>query len=168
MNPQHCLPTIKDHSNGLVLWESRAIMTYLVNKYSPGHSLYPLDAEQRALVDRALYFEAGTLFPAQAAAYYVQLWGKPIDQEKKVVYEEKLSILEKTLGSNKYLVGDKKTVADLSLMTTLVAAQAAGADLSPFPNVSRWLKDLRAEVPYDDQNQEMHDGLKAFVASRRQ
>ena len=166
LNPQHCIPTLKDHSNGLVLWESRAILTYLVNQYAPGHSLYPLDAKERALVDRALYFEAGTLYPQQAAAFYVQFWGKPIDEEKKKTYYEKVEILNKTIGDQKYVTGSTKTLADLSLMATLVAAETVGADLSPYPNVTRWLKNLRSEISYDDLNREMSDGLKAFISRR--
>lgn len=33
MNPQHCVPTMRDGS--LVMWESRAIMQYVFNKYKP-------------------------------------------------------------------------------------------------------------------------------------
>lgn len=167
MNPQHCVPTIKDHSNGLVLWESRAIMAYLVNQYAAGHSLYPSDAKERALVDRALYFEAGTLYPNQAAAFYTQFWGKPIDEEKKKVYYEKIDILNKTIGDQKYVTGATKTLADLSLMATLVAAETVGADLSPYENVSRWLKSIRSEITYDDLNKEMADGLNAFISGRK-
>ena len=45
---------------------SRAILCYLVNKYGadcPHKSqLYPQDPEQRALVDRLLFFDNGTLY----------------------------------------------------------------------------------------------------------
>ena len=150
-----------------MLWESRAILAYLVNQYAPGHSVYPAEAKERALVDRALYFETGSLYPLQAAAFYGQFFGKPIDEEKKKAYCDKLEILNTTIGEQKYVVGGgTKTLADLSLMATLVAAEAVGADLSPYANVTRWLKDLRSEVTYDDQNQEMFEGLKAF-ASRK-
>ena len=167
MNPQHGVPTLIDHSNGLVLWESRAIMAYLVNQYKPGHSLYPADAKERALVDRALYFEAGTLYPMQAAAFYGQWFGKPIDEEKEKVYYEKLDILNKTIGDSKYVTGATKTLADLSLMPTLVCAEACGADLSPYDNVTRWLKNLRSGIAYDDLNVQTIDKLKAVIAARK-
>lgn len=59
MNPQHCIPTMVD--KGLVLWESRAIMTYLVSAYAKDDTLYPKDLKVRALVDQRLHFDLGTL-----------------------------------------------------------------------------------------------------------
>lgn len=68
INPQHCLPTLDD--NGLVLWESRAIATYLISAYAPNDDLYSKDPRKRAPVDHMLQFDLGTLY-ARINDYYV-------------------------------------------------------------------------------------------------
>ncbi len=50
MNPNGTVPTIQDGDNP-PLWESAAILRYLVNNYESG-SLWPLDPIERANVDR--------------------------------------------------------------------------------------------------------------------
>lgn len=44
----------------LVLGNSHAISTYLVEKYGKDDSLYPSDANKRALVNQRLFFNEGT------------------------------------------------------------------------------------------------------------
>ena len=144
-------------------------MSYLVNKKSPGHKLYPSDPAERAQVDRVLYFEAGTLYPAQAAAFYPIFRGEQVDEEKFKAYNEKLAILNSMLDGKKYLGGhNHRTIADLSMITSLTAAECfPGVDLSKYPNIDSWYKNLRSELPYDKElNQDGIDALKGFIASR--
>lgn len=48
---------------GNIIWESHAILSYLVSKYGKDDSIYPKDFYQRALVDQILYLESGFLMP---------------------------------------------------------------------------------------------------------
>ncbi|HKR98823.1 MAG TPA: glutathione S-transferase family protein, partial [Candidatus Dormibacteraeota bacterium] len=51
------------------LWESCAIMQYLCNKHGFVH-MYPTDPGERAMVDSAMFYLIGTLYPLLARATY--------------------------------------------------------------------------------------------------
>lgn len=64
LTPFHTIPLLKD-SDGFLLRESRAISTYLVQKYADSNNtLYSSDLRQRAKIDEFLYYDASTLFRA--------------------------------------------------------------------------------------------------------
>ena len=83
LNPHHTIPTLDD--DGFVLYESRAIITYLVDKYAPNSSLYPQDVKKRALVDQALQFDGTTLYPTMGMVVYpaIKLGKQLIDKINK-------------------------------------------------------------------------------------
>src|SRR4051795_7678521 len=54
------------------LWESCAIMAYLANKHGLT-DLYPTDPARRAMVDSAMFYLVGTLYPYVARATYPTL-----------------------------------------------------------------------------------------------
>ncbi len=63
LNPQHNIPVIKD--GDFVMNESRAIMTYLANKYGGDDcKWYPSDLKTRTRVNQRLYFDMGSLYKA--------------------------------------------------------------------------------------------------------
>ncbi|KAJ8954082.1 hypothetical protein NQ318_004387 [Aromia moschata] len=61
LNPLHTVPTIED--DDFVLWESYAIIAYLVGKYGEDDALYPKDFRKRAIVDNRMYFACGVFIP---------------------------------------------------------------------------------------------------------
>jgi glutathione S-transferase len=72
-NPAHLTPMIED--KGLprgVLWESCAIMQYLANKHGL-EKFYPKAPAKRAMIDSAMFYLVGTLYPYIARATYPAL-----------------------------------------------------------------------------------------------
>ena len=72
-NPAHLTPMLEE--KGLPkggLWESCAIMQYLCNKHEMT-KFYPRNAEQRAMIDSAMFYLIGTLYPLVARATYPSL-----------------------------------------------------------------------------------------------
>ncbi|KAJ6219730.1 hypothetical protein RDWZM_005542 [Blomia tropicalis] len=67
LNPAHAIPVIVD--NGFVLTESRAILQYLANKYASDKSIYPEEAQARAIVDKVLFFDGCEVWPAFKTAW---------------------------------------------------------------------------------------------------
>uniref|UniRef100_A0A0K8TVM2 Glutathione-S-transferase n=1 Tax=Epiphyas postvittana TaxID=65032 RepID=A0A0K8TVM2_EPIPO len=159
LNPQHTVPTLVD--DGLSLWESRAIITYLVNKYGKGSPLYPEDPKARALVDQRLYFDIGTLYARFADYFYPQLFGgAPADPSKLAKIEEALKFLETFLEGQKYVAGPNLTVADLSLIASISSFEVTDIDFKKYSNVKRWYETVKSSAPgYQEANEK---GLEAF------
>jgi len=72
-DPADLTPLLEDDGlpNG-TLWESCAIMQYLCNKHGL-EQFYPRDAGRRAMVDSAMFYLIGTLYPLVARATYPTL-----------------------------------------------------------------------------------------------
>jgi glutathione S-transferase len=72
-DPAHLTPLLEEE--GLPrgsLWESCAIMQYLCNKHGLDR-FYPSDPGERAMVDSAMFYLIGTLYPLVARATYPTL-----------------------------------------------------------------------------------------------
>lgn len=166
LNPQHSIPTIDHH--GLVLWESRAIMTYLVSAFANEDTLYPRDIRIRALVDQRVQFDLGTLY-ARMGNYYVRAmtlgrWGgggtpncltvhrtnvrnqfdtmfrgAPLVEAKRQQLADALAVFDAVLRGRSWSAADHFTVADLTLTVTVSQLEGFGFDLGPYKRVQAWL-----------------------------
>lgn len=153
INPQHTVPTLVD--DDYVLWESKAIATYLVEQHKPDSPLYPSDPKARGLVNRMLYFDSTVLFARTYAAIQpiMRQGAKSIPQERKDAIADALSTLNGFLEGNDWVTGEECTVADLCLLASVSSIEKVGADLSALPNVTAWLERCKS-LPGFDENEE--------------
>ncbi|XP_049304146.1 glutathione S-transferase D1-like isoform X1 [Bactrocera dorsalis] len=151
LNPQHTIPTLVD--NGFSIWESRAIIIYLVEKYGKNDSLYPNCPKKRALINQRLFFDAGTLYQAFYNSYVFKCWFKqPIDAEKINKIDTAFEFFNTFLEGHTYAAGDTLTLADLSLLATVSSYDVAKYDFSKYANVARWYENLKKTAPGWEEN----------------
>lgn len=154
LNPRHTVPTIQD--SGFVLWESRAIMQYLVNKYATEENqhLYPKEPEERGSVDRMLFFDMGTLYHAIKEYFGPKLYqGLAPDPEKENLLKQSLDYLDSFLDKNKedgklFLCTDKMTIADISVVASLTELDALDYPYKCYGDVYNWVERVKAQLPF--------------------
>jgi glutathione S-transferase len=146
-NPEGRIPVL-ELADGRFLAESNAILVYLAE----GTPYLPADKLDRAEVLRWMFFEQHSHEPAIATARFWlhlvkggrELRKHEIDQWMERGYEA-LSLMERHLAAHRYFVGDRTTVADLTLYAHTHVAQEGDFDLSEFPHVIEWLARIASE-----------------------
>ncbi|CAG0887040.1 unnamed protein product [Darwinula stevensoni] len=132
----------------------RAIMGYLVTKYGRDDSLYPKDAEKRAMVDRILYFDIETLYRSIQDYFKPKILGSGIlEPSKGNALKQSLEYLDEFLsadrnGGGSYVAGSQLTIADFAVLASVSHLVALGWSISSYPNVSRWFEKLKKELPF--------------------
>lgn len=159
INPTHTVPAISD--DGFTLTESRAILAYLVNQYGKKDDpLYPTEARKRALVDRMLYFDMGSVYKSITEYWHPQIFGgQSPDSQKENVLKQSLEYLDGFLNMSpgKYAAGDSVTIADFSLLSSITSLEVYDYDYESYPIITSWAEGLKKELPYYQEC--MQDGL---------
>lgn len=148
MNPNGRVPTIDD--DGLVLWESNAILWYLADKLGRG-KVVPEDVPTRAHVDQWMWWQASDLQPPTSRVAMMRIMAapdRPIDpvkqQEAIAAAMKPLKILDEHLAESgrSYVVGEAFSIADISLAEAAANGRWGGVPLDDFPAVRAWLARL--------------------------
>lgn len=164
-NPQHTIPLLEDDE--ACIWDSHAIIAYLVSKYGKDDSLYPKDLLKRAVVDQRLHFESGVMFAHSLRSITKPLFWygkKVIPKERVEAIVEAYNFVEVFLKDHDYIAGDHLTIADFSIVTTISALNAfIEIDSSKYPKITAWIKRLE-QLPYYEENAK---GAAKFVAAAK-
>jgi glutathione S-transferase len=150
LNPNGAVPTLVD--GDFVLTESRAIMQYLASK-KPESGLLPRDEAARADVTRWQFWDASHFSPQLGSLAFERVikammgMGDPDEgkvREALTNFRRFAAVLNKRLDARSYVVGDKLTIADLTLGSSLMYARQCDAPLDEFPNVQAWFGRITA------------------------
>ena len=151
MNPNGRVPTIED--DGLVLWESNAIVRYLSAKHGAG-TLWPNDPKQRADADRWMDWATSTLAPAITPVFWGLIRTAPEKRNHKAIEEgvEKLAqafqVLEQSLDGRDYVGGKTFTMGDIPLGTFVYRWNALDVKRPSLPKVEAYYRRLQQRPAY--------------------
>ncbi|XP_072396616.1 glutathione S-transferase 1-1-like [Diabrotica undecimpunctata] len=151
INPQHTVPTLDD--DGVIIWDSHAIMIYLAEKYGKDTSIYPTDVAKRAKIHRLLFFECGELFSMHRYLCGELFSKKKISEDIATEEVKALQFLEAFLTNSKYVAGDELTIADFSIWATLSnSLNLVPIEETKFPRITEWMEFMN-QNPYKEINE---------------
>jgi glutathione S-transferase len=177
--PAHLTPTLEEE--GLprgVVGESCAIMAYLCNKHGLDR-FYPTDPARRAMVDNAMFYLIGTVYPLVARATYPTLGfaqyagevatSEADDAMKAKAQKDATEALAEPLEAfhtfflhgQPFVGGDQPSIADIRWAATLEFLRAIDY---PFPD---WAEQYMSAVEsaLGDAYSEPAADVRSFVAS---
>jgi glutathione S-transferase len=148
-NPNGKVPVLED-DDGFCVWESNAILCYLA-ALKPGSGLLPTNARGTAQVQQWLQWQATTLSPStlevMMETVYAKMMGRVKDEAKCAAGLEKvrrdLGVLEGALAQREFICGPL-TIADFSLVSSLMLRAPMGLELDAFPRVKTWVARMEA------------------------
>ncbi|KAG8675921.1 hypothetical protein FPOAC1_001916 [Fusarium poae] len=137
INPNGRVPAIKDPNSNIVLWESGAIMEYLVETYDVDKRLCGASPASKWEIKQYLHFQMSGQGP-----YYGQaMWFHKCPQDIPIAKERYvneiirvISVLDNILEGKKYLVDDKLSVLTLVDKST----SEANGRIEQYPSFSAW------------------------------
>jgi glutathione S-transferase len=146
LNPGLRVPTLV-LDDGRPLAESNAILWY----FGDGTQYVPEDPYERAQVLQWQFFEQYSHEPNIAVArFWLEYSGTPeaftdrLPERMKGGYAA-LDAMERGLDGREFLVGERYSLADVSLYANTHVAHEGGFDLEPYPAIQAWLGRVAAQ-----------------------
>ncbi|XP_077534967.1 glutathione S-transferase 1-like [Haemaphysalis longicornis] len=162
INPFHKVPSFSD--DGFIIYESSAICYYLLRKHAPDSELYPNCPKTRARIDQALATVTSTIQPLYfdfMRPRFYQL-KKPTTEELAFFEEKVVTGFEHVIGDGKFVLGDKLSLADLSVVAHLtLALEAPFLDAGKYPKLKSYYERVKAQLPYFNEINE--PGIEALA-----
>ena len=130
--------------------QSASVLQYLAEKHG---RFAGKNASEHAHIREWMYWEFDRLAPgvyrSRAFALGIRKAEPAVVESYKADGNAGLGVLNDWLGKREWLVGDSPTIADIDVYGVVHLAPEGGAlDLSPYPNVTAWMKRIEALPGY--------------------
>lgn len=152
-NPNALIPTIED--DGLVLWESNAILRYLAARHG-GERWWPADPAIRAIADRWMDWQAGYA-DAQRNAFIHCIRKPAAERDLSAIAASAaacakiLTVPERYLGEQPWLSGNEFGIGDIPMGVYIHSWFTLPIERPVFPNIKNWYARLRERPGYASQ-----------------
>lgn len=152
-NPNALIPTIED--DGLMLWESNAILRYLAARHG-GERFWPADPAVRAAADKWMDWQAGYA-DAQRDAFLNMVRRAPADRDTAAVAAsavrcaKQMAILDRALAQSPWLSGAEFGIGDIPMGVYAHTYFSIDIERPAVPHVEDWYARIRARPGYADQ-----------------
>ena len=151
LNPNGLVPVIDD--DGMVLWESNAIVRYLASQYG-GETFWPSSPRERAGLDKWMDWSASTL-QAHFIGLFVSYWRTPenLRDAKKIAalhdsVVADLTLLGRVLSQQPFLGGNAFSIADIPNGVHLYRFYTMGIPAPSLPNIEAYYARLEKRPAY--------------------
>ncbi len=151
MNPSGLVPTISD--DGFSLWESNTIVRYVAARHGAG-TLWPEDPAERALAEKWMDFQLGTLWPAFRVGYLGLTRTPPEERDPDAIQAslestaKHLAILDAHLEGEAFVAGEGLTVGDVALGPAVYRWLNIEIERPDLPNLESWHARLEGRPAY--------------------
>jgi glutathione S-transferase len=146
MNPNGLVPTIDD--DGLILWESHAIVRYLSRKHGNG-TLWPSDPKVCADADRWMEWYSTTLWLSLRPVFWNLVRVEPDKRDMKLVEESRkkwadnLKMVELNLANRPYMAGSAFTMGDIPMGVALHRWFVLPIERPEYPRLAAYYQRLK-------------------------
>jgi glutathione S-transferase len=152
INPNGRVPAIEDPNTGITLWESGAIIEYLVETYDKQHNIsFAPGSKEYYEVKQWLYYQVSGQGPYFGQAVWFTLYHSeklPSAVDRYVNEIRRVSgVLDRALQDKEFLIGGKFSYADAAFVTwyAIVFLFADKFNLeTDFPLLNAWLERIKA------------------------
>ncbi|KAJ1963285.1 Glutathione S-transferase 2 [Dispira parvispora] len=149
INPNGRVPAITDHKHGdFNVFESGAILHWLVENYDSGHKLWPQDSKHQSETMQWLMFQMGGVGPMQGqAGHFVKFAPEKVPYGIKRYTDETkrlYGVLNDHLKGKEYLVNNQLTIADIANFSWILIHGSLDIDIKEFPHLKAWLERILA------------------------
>ncbi|KAJ5105051.1 Glutathione transferase [Penicillium alfredii] len=150
INPNGRVPAIEDPNTGITLWESGAIIEYLVETYDKQNTIsFAAGSKEYFHAKQWLHFQMSGQGPYFGQAVWFTRYHPekvPSAQERYIKEIRRVSgVLNRWLADKEYLVGGKFSYVDSAFITWFEVTALVAIDLEQeFPHLYAWLSRQKA------------------------